>query len=245
MEPGNPARDGGSRLTTASRLALLVVLLRGLLEWDGRRTDPYELAELSQKTEWEILGVRCGWVDHYLCTFGGLLYVDLSGKEAFRPTAEQPFAALQDLEPRVSRLPFVLAFTGLRHDSGSVHGPALERLRRGDRAVVSAHARMAEIAREGRDTLLAQDWTQLGALMNENHEIQRGLGGSAEVNDRLIEAARRAGAPGAKLAGAGHGGTVVVLWPEGETAKLESALTRAGATILPPPAPLPGVRRDP
>jgi mevalonate kinase len=100
---------------------------------------------------------------------------------------------------------------------------------------------MAEIGREGRTALLAQDWLLLGALMNENHEIQRGLGGSGEANDRLIESALEAGAPGAKLAGAGHGGTIVALWPDDDRAKLESALTRAGATVLPSPTPLPGV----
>jgi galactokinase/mevalonate kinase-like predicted kinase len=221
--------------------ALLVALLRGLLERQERSLDPYELAELSRKTEWEVLGVTCGWVDHYLCTFGGLQYVDLRGKEAFRPVADQPFASLEDLGPRVSRLPFVLAFTGIQHDSGSVHAPAWKRLERRDPEVTAAHTRMGEIGREGRAALLAQDWKQLGALMNENHEIQRGLGGSGEANDRLIESALEAGAPGAKLAGAGHGGTIVALWHDDDRAKLESALTRAGATVLPSPTPLPGV----
>jgi len=44
------------------------------------------------------------------------------------------------------------------------------------------------------------DWPALGRLMNENHAIQRDLGGSGEPNERLIAAALQAGAPGAKLA---------------------------------------------
>jgi len=49
--------------------------------------------------------------------------------------------------------------------------------------------------------------------MNENCEIVRDLIGLGEVNERLIEAALEAGALGAKLSGAGRGGTVIVLHP--------------------------------
>jgi mevalonate kinase len=66
--------------------------------------------------------------------------------------------------------------------------------------------------------------------MNENHTIQRDLGGSGESNERLIAAALQAGAPGAKLAGAGSGGTIIALWPWEDTAPLERALRAAGAS---------------
>ena len=77
--------------------------------------------------------------------------------------------------------------------------------------------------------------------MNENHALQRELGGSGPANERLIAAARRAGAPGAKLAGAGQGGTVVALWPDDDPGPLESALREAGATTLLRPRPCEGV----
>jgi len=66
--------------------------------------------------------------------------------------------------------------------------------------------------------------------MNENHAVQRDLGGSGECNERLIAAALQAGAPGAKLAGAGDGGTIIALWPWPDTTGLEQALRAAGAT---------------
>ena len=75
--------------------------------------------------------------------------------------------------------------------------------------------------------------------MNENHAIQRDLGGSGPDNERLIAAALDAGAPGAKLAGAGHGGTIIVLHPDPQS--LESPLLRAGAELVFYPQPVPGV----
>ena len=68
--------------------------------------------------------------------------------------------------------------------------------------------------------------------MNENHAIQRELGGSGESNETLIGAALDAGALGAKLAGAGHGGTIIALWPWPDATPLENALRDVGASAI-------------
>ncbi len=71
-----------------------------------------------------------------------------------------------------------------------------------------------------------------GKLMNENQELLESLGVSSPELEKLIEAARRAGAAGAKLSGAGWGGNMIALVPpqmEIITA-VTDALTQAGAT---------------
>lgn len=226
----------------AGSTALLIALLRALAAWRGETPSLYELAEWSRQTERELLGVACGWVDHYLCSFGGLRYVDLRAKDADKAVAGEPFATVEDLAPHVAQLPFLLAFTGVAHHSGSVHAPIRARWERGETEVVGAYQRVAAIAREGKTALLRAEWPRLGALMNENHAIQRSLGGSGESNERLVAAALGAGALGAKLAGAGGGGTIVALWTHDEAAPLESALRAAGATALYRPEPVCGVR---
>ena len=228
----------------AGSTALLVALLRALAAWRGEAPSPYALAERARGIERRVLGIACGWVDHYLCSFGGLRYVDLRGKEADDAPPGRPYATVEDLAGHVPRLPFVLAFTGVAHHSGSVHGPIRARWERGEPEVVAAYARMAAIAREGKAALLEGDWGALGRLFAENHAITRRLGGSAEPVERLIDAALRAGAPGAKLAGAGGGGTIVALWPDADPAPLERALRAAGAAALYRPAPVEGARLE-
>jgi len=228
----------------AGSTALLAALLRALAAWRGESPSPYELAERSRQTERELLGVECGWVDHYLCSFGGLRYVDLRAKDGAKAVPGEPFATVEDLAPHVTQLPFVLAFTGVSHHSGSVHAPIRARWQRGEREVVRAYERVAAIAREGKTAVLRADWWRFGALMNENHAIQRSLGGSGDSNERLIAAALGAGAQGAKLAGAGGGGTIVALWTHREVAPLESALRAAGATAFYRPEPVCGVRLE-
>jgi mevalonate kinase len=128
----------------------------------------------------------------------------------------------------VDALPLVLAHTGVERHSGAVHKSLRERWLEGEKAVVDGYVRIAELAREGKRAMLNRDWECLGRAMNENHGIQRGLGGSGDANERLIAAARAAGSWGAKLAGAGHGGTIIALHPEPDVAARK--LKDAGAT---------------
>ena len=106
----------------------------------------------------------------------------------------------------------------MQHDSGSHHKPLRQRWIEGDPAVVNGYHRLQALAREGKKALLRADWECLGAMMNEQHAIQRELGGSGEANERLIRAALEIGAWGAKLAGAGGGGTIALLHPDLEHA---------------------------
>jgi len=150
----------------------------------------------------------------------------------YRAAEAELFATVEPLAGYVSQLPFVLGFTGVRHASSAVHKPLRERWLEGETVVVEGYRRITEIARMGKKAIIMADWPLLGRLMHENHAIQRDLGGSGESNERLIAAALEAGALGAKLAGAGDGGTIIALWPWPDSTKLEEALREAGASAV-------------
>jgi len=69
----------------------------------------------------------------------------------------------------------------------------------------------------------------LGALMDRNHALLAEIGVSSEALDRLAQAARRAGALGAKLSGAGHGGHMIALVEDDARQAVAQALREAGA----------------
>jgi galactokinase/mevalonate kinase-like predicted kinase len=210
--------------------ALAVAILQALLAWQGEYPSRYQLAERTRHIELNYLRIVCGYQDAYMCTFGGLNYMDFRGKQFYREAEAELFATIEPLGAYIPELPFVLALTGVRHSSGAVHKPIRERWLEREAAVVKGYERMTEIARMGKKALILEDWPTLGRLMNENHAIQHDLGGSGESNERLITAALEAGAPGAKLAGAGHGGTIIALWPWEDASLLEEALREAGAS---------------
>jgi galactokinase/mevalonate kinase-like predicted kinase len=222
---------------------MVVAALRAVLEYQGERYARHYFAECARSVELNYMGVVCGYQDQYMATFGGINYMDFRDKEFYREVGSEPYGTVEPLTPHVGRLPFILANTGVQHNSGAVHRPTRERWLEGDREVVDAYVRIGRLAREGKKALLHEDWRLLGELMNENHDITRRLGGSGPENERLIEAALRAGAFGAKLAGAGQGGTIIALHPE--PSSLEPALLAAGARRILFPEPSEGVRLEP
>jgi galactokinase/mevalonate kinase-like predicted kinase len=222
--------------------AMLAAALRVLLAHRETEVAPHYFAELARSVELNYLGVICGYQDQYMARFGGINYMDFRDKEFYREVMSEPYATVEPLAGHVDRLPVVLANTGVQHHSGAVHKPIRERWLEGDREVVEAYVRIGKLAREGKKALLSRDWKLLGELMNENHDVQRGLGGSGPENERLIEAALKAGAYGAKLAGAGQGGTIIALHPEPRS--LEAALLAAGTRRLLYPEPQEGVRLE-
>jgi galactokinase/mevalonate kinase-like predicted kinase len=231
-----PLRSG-----MAGSTALVVALLQALLVWQGEQTNLYRLAERARYLELNYLKVVCGYQDAYMCTFGGLNYMDFRGKQFYRQAEAELFGTIEPLAPHVSELPFVLAFTGVQHASSAVHKPLRERWLEGETMVVKGYERITQIARAGKKAMILRDWPALGRLMNENHAIQRDLGGSGQSNEQLITAALEAGALGAKLAGAGDGGTIIALWPRPDVAPLEKALREAGASAIYRPEVAPGV----
>jgi mevalonate kinase len=90
-------------------------------------------------------------------------------------------------------------------------------------------ARIGEIARAARRAIESGTVHALGPLMDENHALLRELTVSSDSLDRLCQAAREAGALGAKLSGGGRGGHMIALVRGPDAAPLTVALRAAGA----------------
>ncbi len=89
---------------------------------------------------------------------------------------------------------------------------------------------LGALARTAITALHDGDAPALGEAMNRAHTVLAGLDLSLPVLDRLVGAARRAGALGAKLTGGGLGGCVIALTgSEGAADRVRSALRRAEA----------------
>jgi galactokinase/mevalonate kinase-like predicted kinase len=230
------------RAGLAGSTALLTAIVGALDAYLQMQLSPYHLAETTRKIEARNLGILCGLQDQHMAVFGGLNFMDFLGKERLEQTDEEPLGTVEPLGALIPEPPLLLAHTGLQHHSGTVHKSPRQRWLEGDPLVHQTYVRLAELARRAKRALIERDWPLLGALMNENHALVAALGGSGPANDRLIEAAREAGAWGAKLAGAGGGGTIIALTDRPES--VGEALRRAGADSLLSPGPVPGLTRE-
>ncbi len=91
-------------------------------------------------------------------------------------------------------------------------------------------AAAGSIARAARQAIEAGFPDRLGPLMDENHALLQAMGVSSPALDRLVEAARNAGALGAKLSGGGRGGNMIALTSPAAAPAVAAALAQAGAT---------------
>ena len=92
---------------------------------------------------------------------------------------------------------------------------------------------MDRLSREGAGYLEAADWAALGALMNVCHGLLNAIGVSTPGLERMVSIARLHGALGAKLTGAGGGGSIVALCPD-RLDDVRQGLQRAGFSTLVP-----------
>jgi galactokinase/mevalonate kinase-like predicted kinase len=196
-----------------------------------------ELAELVRDIERNDAGVMCGYQDAYMVTHGGLQLMDFTGKHPVNPGPTAQMSAVD------APLPFLLVTTGVERLSGSVHGPMSERWLAGEEKVVQGIERISALTEPGLIALISGDLPLLAGTMQENQAIIAELGGSGPQIDALIETCLSLGAQAAKLAGAGMGGTVIVLTED--PAGLRERLAELGLTQVCTPVIAAGIRREP
>jgi mevalonate kinase len=85
---------------------------------------------------------------------------------------------------------------------------------------------MGNIAHNGLDALLKADLGTMGDLMDLNHGLLSGIGVSTMKLEILCHTARKNGALGAKLTGAGGGGCMIALSNEQHMSDIERAIRR-------------------
>jgi len=90
--------------------------------------------------------------------------------------------------------------------------------------------RIGELAMEGVEALKSSDFAALGEKMNEGQKILHTLGASSPELEKLVHASLRAGAYGAKLTGAGGGGSMIAITDEPE--KVAIAIEKAGGKAM-------------
>lgn len=242
--------QGGFRLRVWSRVprqsglggsSLFVLLtlagLRSFYSLDPRIHNDYIVGELAQRVEEQELNIACGFADRYVPLFGGLAYLDYRGKLYHTGVKTEPLVTYERLDPYVTELPLVATMTGVRHDSGDVHGRMRPRyiqeydawIKKGGEPppMVGFMKAAWDTAWRGKIALLEQDFETFGHLMNQNHQVVDNMmkycgfpDGAGWANNLFIEEARKYGALGAKLTGAGGGGSVFALVKSGDAEKI-------------------------
>jgi D-glycero-alpha-D-manno-heptose-7-phosphate kinase len=204
-----------------SSSSLTVGLLQALYAFKGQVTSARKLAEESCRIEIDILGKPIGRQDQYAAAFGGVNYMRFNSNHSVdvEPVPCRP-VNLNALEERI-----LLLYTGKRRDADTI----LKAQSEGTSQVFDTLCKMRDLAAAMRDSLTGEgDMDEFARLLHEGWELKRSLGFGISMKevDEWYQAARKAGAQGGKLLGAGGGGFLLVMAPPDRHEAIREALGR-------------------
>jgi len=207
-----PVASGlGSSAAVAAATAAAVGRLSGV------EVPREEVFRIAYEAERFVHGTPSG-IDPAIATYGGVI--------SYR--RERGFAPL-DVKGEV---PLVVGDTGVKRSTGGMVA-AVRELRERHPSIVNLIMETGEgLALRAAKALSDGDLATLGELMNINHGLLSAIGVSHEALERLVYAARRAGALGAKLTGGGGGGCMVALAPPSRLKRVVHAIEGEGGTAF-------------
>jgi D-glycero-alpha-D-manno-heptose-7-phosphate kinase len=207
----------GSAVGTSA--AVLVALLGALDGLTPGRAPPSEIAASAHRIETETLGLQSGIQDQLAAAHGGINRIEI---DAYPDARIEPIAVPEPAR-RALQARLVLVYLGQPHHSSAVHEQVIATLER-DSDLEHLLERLRAAARRGAVSLAAGDLDAYGEALIDNTDAQSALhpdivGPNAR---EVIDVARRHGASGWKVNGAGGaGGSVSVLGPADATARSE------------------------
>jgi D-glycero-alpha-D-manno-heptose-7-phosphate kinase len=206
--------------------SLLITICAAFNKWLNAGYSIEKLRELAQNIEAQIIRVPTGCQDYYPAMYGGISAIEL------RADGIRRVAIPVDPADLIQRT--VLAYTGEPRNSGINNWEVTKLHIDGDRKVHKNFDQIAAIAHDMRLALEKADWNETARLLREEWTFRKknAPGITTELIDKLVASAKRAGAVGAKVCGAGGGGCVFVLVEPGTKEKVSAIIEAAGAEVL-------------
>jgi mevalonate kinase len=176
-----------------------------------------DIFRIAYEAERIVHGTPSG-IDPTISTYGGTLL--FSQDKGFKP-----------LEVK-GDIPLVIGDTGIERSTGEQVAIVRERKKQYPSIVDPIVEAGGKISLQAVKALERGDLQELGKLMNINQALLSAVGVSNEPLERLIYAAQKAGALGAKLTGGGGGGCIIALSQPEKLEQVAEAIERTGGTAF-------------
>jgi D-glycero-alpha-D-manno-heptose-7-phosphate kinase len=200
-----PARSG-----MGSSSAFTVGFLHAMYALQGRMTSRNQLAAEAIHVEQDLIGETVGDQDQVLAAFGGFNFIEFKRGGGFRvEPLTLPRERLEELNDSL-----MLFYTGLRRTASEVASSYVSDI--GARA--KQLNRLREMVDQGLSILTGKgSLDAFGDLLDEAWRLKRSFSGVVSNShvDEIYTEAKRGGARGGKLLGAGGGGFVLFYVPPG------------------------------
>jgi len=197
----------GSGLGTSS--AVVVAVIGAFCEWLKIPLGEYEIAKLAFEIERKDLKLAGGKQDQYAASFGGVNFMEFDNGDVIVNPLRIKNHYLMELENNL-----LLFFTGKSRHSDEIIKKKIESIKNNKQSVDSMH-KMKELAFEAKKHLLKGHIDKLGELLDEMWSYKKKTAKcvSSPIIDEIYENAKKGGALGGKVSGAGGGGFMYFYCP--------------------------------
>src|SRR5215831_1077413 len=209
-----------------SSASVCVGVLKTLATYLDLSMSKYELAERAFHIASNVLGKPVGKQDEYAAAFGGLNFITFhpDGSTLVEPLV-LPYDRLLEFESSL-----MLFFTGVAHNSWELLHEQQESVKKTAGSTTEPLHQIRELADEMRRVLMKGHLSTVGDLLHEGWEAKKKT--SAKISNPLIDEAyalaRKHGARGGKIAGAGGGGFLLLFCEHRSQEKVREAVARLG-----------------
>jgi mevalonate kinase len=182
-----------------SSAAVTVATLQAASSFKDVKLTKEEISKLAHQVELIVQG-SASPIDTILSTYGGIVYLSRDAEEIIK----------LDID---SELPLVIGYTSKRGNTGKLVESVRLKMETTPEVMIPLFNSMEALTNGAREALTSGDHRMIGEFMNINHGLLDAIGVNTDELSKMVYIARKTGALGSKLTGAGGGGSMLAYCP--------------------------------
>jgi Predicted kinase related to galactokinase and mevalonate kinase len=217
----------GSGLGTSS--TLVVAIIGAFVEMLKLPLGDYDIAHYAYQIEREDLQLTGGKQDQYAAMFGGVNYMEFYGEDKVIVNPLRIKSQyLHELENNL-----VLYFTATSRESAGIIKEQVKNVHEKNAKSIDAMHQLKEQARMMKEALLKGRLNEFGQILDFGFLQKRQMAHNITNSkiEEIYEAAKKAGATGGKISGAGGGGFMIFYCPGNSRHKVVQTLNTFGGEV--------------
>jgi len=216
----------GSGLGTSS--TLVVAILGAFVEMLKLPLGDYDIAHYAYEIERNDLQLAGGKQDQYAATFGGVNFMEFFGDRVIVNPLRIRQEYINELENNL-----LLYFTATSRESATIIKEQQKNVAQKNESSIEAMHQLKEQAKMMKEVLLRGKLNEIGHILDFGFEQKRKMAHniSNEAIENIYEAAKKSGATGGKISGAGGGGFMIFYCPGNTRYQVMETLNNFGGVI--------------
>lgn len=210
--------------------AVTVNMINTINQLERLKMGKKEMAELAYKIEFHDLGMPIGKQDEYASAFGGINFIKFNRNGT---TEVEPLKIPREVRVRLET-DVMLFFTGRTRESSKILRSQDKSTRDKSSTVVDSLHAIKQVAFDVKKAIESGDLVEFGRLLDHSWQTKKNLaqGITNPRIDKLMGIAKKNGAMGGKLTGAGGGGYMMLFCEKANQKRLIKSMVAEGLSPL-------------